>query len=1240
MIHKEVRWTKQQRNAIDARGDVLVTASAGTGKTAVLSRRCVELICDPQRPVDVNRILVLTFTDAAAGEMKTRIASTLREEFQRTHNPWLKKQVLILDGADISTIHSFCKKIITDNFYELGIDPQFKIIDTDEEKFIKTEILECVIEQAWCDPELADKMSLLLKGRNVKDISSGFLGSIIKVSEMLNGVVSLDDWFNRAKGESIGDAREKQKDIIEKKIKICMSELERMRLLDKKLLDGFYSDNIETVNEYFKQGLSEIEQYNFIGCLKTIEFLKGIRQPFKSKPRNREEGYYSRIKEIGKDAIDTFAELRSLALMNPDYEMFVGNQTDVQTRIFLTLLDRFRKAYAQRKHQLNCMDFSDLEHYALKLLLNEDGHRTQTAVRLSHAYDYIFVDEYQDVNQVQDSIVRLVSRGENLFVVGDVKQSIYSWRQAKPEIFMSHLNRASEEPIAGMEQRVYLNTNFRSRKEILDYANDVFAKLMNEHVGGMDYDQSSHLAAGADYESLKKVSRDGAVDKAVEFYLLDDKPNSDQTDADQDYENDDDKQENDEDDGNYDLFSSAQKQACFIAKRIKAIVGEGQGSEFKILDSESKQYRDVQYGDIVILMRSLSVRVNDFVEILRMAGIPVSSSVAGGYFETTEITDMISLLKVLDNRQRDIEFASLLRCPLFSFSDSELAVIRIHGNGLQKNGAGFYDDAVNYCDSGKDESLRKKLSDMLSTINRWQILARRGNLAEMIWQVIRQTGYLSFVSGLPNGKQRRANLIKLHERAIQFEGFVSSVKGVSLTRFVEFIEKIFEQGSDWAEAEPESGCEQAVRIMSVHKSKGLEFPVVFLAGLEREFNQADSYGECLCDESLTLGLRIVDSERKLKLDSLRHQVIAQIKQDTTIAEELRILYVAITRAKERLILVGSMKTGQAIKQLFNSSTSEGGSLPVWIVRKSNSHLSWLLSAAAEYAFVHRAVGTDVSWACGLNELFDFSIIDAQGVLEICKEIIDLKKSKSHKQTVEGQASQCDVSAALQLEKIKSNLIWRYPFEAGVNMPAKSSVSRLTHNQDEFVIRNFNNALDRRPTVLEARGQQIDSRIIGTASHMFIQKVDLDKADQESYLKVQLADLVEQGLMPQNVSSQIDLCSIAKFFRSELAELIRDPGNKVYREWPFTFLYTEKEKDNFDEGLIVQGIIDMLIVGSDDLWIIDFKTDSVSEQTAREHSEMYNEQISLYAQAAQNVWGKKVSGAWLYYLKCDSSVKMV
>ena len=1235
------KWTAQQKLAITKRGsDVLVTASAGTGKTAVLSGRCVDIVSDKAACPDVGNILVLTFTEAAAEEMRSRIAEQLKEAYEKSGDKHLRHQMILLPAADISTIHSFCKRLITENFYKLALDPSFGIIEGDEQRLLKAEALEKTIEWAWQQDNLTQGLCELFNCRDVRS-NDGFLANIIAASDFLDGVVSRENWLERAILLSTAvhpqkcDLGEKQKKVLEEKLNHILNRLKRaQKLYDRQcpggnwsalLADSHLSPIIECSKILKKGDLSKL-----------ADEIRNFQKPRTSTPKDIDKAMACLIHDIAKDALDKFKGLTELAVLNSQYFDVVGATVSLQTRIVVELIKKFDQFYGEAKSAINCLDFADLEHYALKLLTVKDGDKlspSETAVMLRSKYKYIFVDEYQDINPVQQAILDLVSSEGNVFVVGDIKQSIYAFRGAKPDIFLERLAPASTNPSDAADAlRVDLNANFRSSKGILDFVNKLFGRIMTGTFAKIDYDESAKLKPGGESETTK------ADKPIVELHILEAQGRQD--------DEEEPSNEPDSSEGKTDSYSARQHQAALIAERIQKIVGaQTGGAEFEIFDKQSGKSRQAEYRDIVILMRSPAKRVNDYIEVLRLAGVPVSSEDSAGYFEATEISDCLCLLKVLDNPQRDIELAAVLRSPFFNITDSQLAIIAVHARD-KKVIKGYYEAVIEYVQNGREAKLAEKLKETLAVLERWRVIGRRGNLADLIWRVYRETGYLSFVSALASGKGRRANLLKLHERAIQFEGFASSGGIASLGRFVEFIEKIQQAGQDWSSAEPEAEAQNAVRIMSVHKSKGLEFPVVFLAELNSRFNKSDTQGDFLLDYDNTLGLQIIDKHTNCKLNSMAHQVIAEEKRSAGLAEEMRILYVATTRARERLILTGC--GGQTLCRgiIVNGCLFETQPIDAEELRHCRSPLEWVLYGLSDQKRLNEIFETGLAENCGDENLFSAKYYGQEEISQLSERLDNFKKKQfiGTKPKVKGGAGK------ELLTKVKENLNWHYKYSDITRMPAKQSVTQMTHSGDEFVKIDYNKELTRRPKCAIQGTDKIDSRLMGTAAHIVISKLDLTKDVSVEAIERIKEKLLAEGAISKEAFGQIESGAIQAFFESEHGKEALDRGNTVWREWPFSFAIPvsqwPQEFDNIGVGeseiedhIIIQGIIDMLIRTPAGLKVVDFKTDNIAANNALERAGQYRKQLELYGKAASAIMGVERVEKWLYFLKPGCAIKI-
>ncbi|MBN1360654.1 MAG: helicase-exonuclease AddAB subunit AddA [Sedimentisphaerales bacterium] len=1228
MADKQINWTEQQQRAIAARGrNVLVTASAGTGKTAVLSGRAVDIVADAVLWADVLSMLVLTFTEAAAEQMRSRIARQLRDAYQQRRDPRLGRQLILLQGADISTIHSFCKRLITENFHALSLDPTFRVIDADEAMLLKVEVLDETIEWAWQQEDTVPHLQSLLRRRDLRE-DRGFLANVIHLSSFLDGVVSPQRWYEHAFGLSetadsmsseLGQAQEQ---IVRERLEAILAQLRcAYRLHESEAPGGRWGAELsEKIGKPIAACLERLKADDWDGCIEAILAFEKPRAPaLKDFP----ETIGNLIKDLRTTALADFVSLRDLAVVNPAYLDAVGQSASVQSRVLVELTAKFRQLYAKRKAALNGLDFADLEHYALRLLTVEDdsnGARrpSETAQALRERYRYIFVDEYQDINPVQQAILDALGSGDNVFVVGDIKQSIYAWRGAEPTIFLQRLQAAAAQAEAAGGLRVDLNTNFRSAQGILDFVNQIFGRIMVASVANIDYDDAARLRPAAPEEIAPSVT------PIVEMHILDEKADGSSAPESE--------QENPQADSAIDAIDPRQRQAAFIARRIREIVGAETGrAELQIYDKEASAVRDVQYSDIVVLMRSLAKKANDYVEILRLGGIPVSCDATAGYFETTEITDVVCLLKVLDNPQRDIEFAAVLRSPFFQLSETELAEIRIAGP--EKSGhVNFYARAAEYRVNGPDARLRDKLTRVLDTLDQWRTLARRGWLADLLWRIYRDTQYIAFVCALPNGQARKANLLKLHDRAVQFEGFASSAGVPSLTRFVEFIERLQEAGQDWTPAEPAAAAGNAVRILSVHKSKGLEFPVVFLAELDSEFNQRDIQADVVTDAKHTLGLQVVDPRSNTKLRSLAHQVIGEKRRAVTLAEEMRILYVAMTRAKDHLILTASQKRTDCGAVLAKGLLLSDGTVPAWLLQSCKSPLEWVLYGLADQRALHQAFVTGLAENAHDEGLFSLAVYGADALRQLSQEVVTLRDVKARPSAAMRGAPGDGPRGAQLLAEVRERLEWSYPFAAAVHAPAKQSVTELTHQSDEFTRLDYSRALERRPKALAAGLEAIapqDARLIGTAVHLVFSSLDLTQPVTRDAVEKTIETLLKQGTLTAALAERIDAGAVTAFFEAELGSVVLDKRHTVRREWPFTFgLPTSEAPDGI---IVVQGIIDMLLQTPEGLLVIDFKTDRVTGADVARRAEAYRGQVELYARAASDILSLPVASRWLYFV---------
>ncbi|HPS54521.1 MAG TPA: helicase-exonuclease AddAB subunit AddA, partial [Sedimentisphaerales bacterium] len=1152
MAAEKIKWTDEQRVAITHRGsNVFVTASAGTGKTAVLSGRCCDIVSGAE-PCSIMDMLVLTFTDAAAEQMRSRIADQIRKKISAVGSDSgnLRSQLILLQGSDISTIHAFCKRLITDYFYKLGIDPGFRLIDEDEQKLLKTQILEKTIEWAWQQENLKTAFEELLNRRDVIS-SDSFLTNVIKISNFLDGVVSRKNWYEKAVllsqdkgGVLLADS---EKEMLKVRLEDLIGQFEHIKKLYlSQVPTGDWAGKLDAAYIYdLRQAAECLEGDDFDKCVRLISNL--AEQKSLTLPRGLDDTIKEMMQKLKKNAGGDLKNIANLAILSDRYSQVAAGSVDLQTKVMIELVMRFDMFYTNAKRSANCLDFSDLEHYGLKLLVedvdSDELRPSEVALMLQEKYKHIFVDEYQDINGVQQAVLDMLSKGGNVFVVGDAKQSIYAFRGSEPTIFLDNLKKVSSEETAG--RRVDLAVNFRSVKPVLDFVNKVFSRIMSSDISQIDYDETAML------KKLEAEDEQLTGRCAVEIDLLEKQGKISST---EDDVQEDETEESDEagESVDRDFISDSQKQAAMIAKRIKQMVGEETGqAEFEIYDDKLKSNRPVRYGDITILMRSPSSSAAEYIEIFKLAGINVSPSGVGGYFETTEINDCISLLKVLDNPRRDIELAAVLRSPFFKITDEQLTQIKTYTKDNGKRKMDFYESVLFYINGKSGDELAGRLRSVFEQINHWQQIATTKGLADMIWQLYRDSGYLAFVSALPKGPSRRANLLKLHDKAIQFEGFVSGGDVASLSRFVEFIEKITDAGRDWGSAESQVAADDAVRILSVHKSKGLEFPVVFLAEMNHQFNAVDQRADCLYDGGLGLGLRILDCEKKSKFDSVNREIIESKKRMLLLAEEMRILYVALTRAKEKLVLCGCACKNHVKEVLTSGIFFDGGTIAGWQLRKCNNLLDWILYGLSGEEKLHKAFDTCFAEQMSDSKLFDLNFYGLSETQKIEDYINELKSG--HKQPiVEDRNLTGKVKSAL-LDRVKNSLDWQYDYREIALVPAKCSVTGLNHRDDELAKMDYSRAVVKKPVALSGgvAGGKTDSLTIGSAAHLLLSKVNLSGVVTLEVLHELKCDLVGSGVLSAEAGEKVNAASIVSFFQSDLGREVFEKDNEVLREWAFS-----------------------------------------------------------------------------------------
>ena len=862
-------WTKEQQQVIDLRNrNILVSAAAGSGKTAVLVERIKELVLDKKHPVDIDHLLVVTFTNAAAAQMKERVAKALEKALQENPSDVrLQQQAALVQNAQITTIDSFCLYVLRNHFHEIGLEPNFRIGDEGELKLLREDVMTGLFEQ--CYEEKHPGFLHLISCYGTSRSDAPVRDMIFKLYSYAQSYPWPKQWLREALScyEIKTEQELEQAPFIEmtveygkQMVKGYLEQAEHYLELCQDA-DGpyMYEDACEQDAELMEELLSCDTYQAFYEELGKCKFATlGRAKDYIGSPEKQEQVKTERKKlkdGIGKLKSDCFALtfqeiLEQLTLVQPSAEALAE------------VTERFIDAFAERKQDKNLVDFSDLEHFALEILVEEEtGKPTETAKEFQNAYEEIMIDEYQDSNYVQETILRAISREvvgqNNLFMVGDVKQSIYRFRLARPELFMEKFD--TYETTDAPCQRIDLHKNFRSRDSVLTFTNDIFYQIMKRNLGGVDYTDEAALYCGADYPAGEK---EDAFDSEILLTTT---------------------QELEE--GTKQQISKQELEAKLIADRIRKMVGTEE-----VVDEETGEFRKVRYGDIVILLRSLSEWADLFAEVLNANGIPAHTVSRTGYFSTLEIRTVLNYLRILDNPRQDIPLAAVLKSPMAGLSDEQLARLRLLAEDKPYHQCVKMfleaEEELTEKESTADEDMRAKLKRFSETYKKLRRQTMDIPMHELLQKVLKETGYARYASALPAGRQRLANLHMLSEKAIAYEK--TSYRG--LYHFIRYIDELQKYDVDFGEAELVGENEDAVNIMSIHKSKGLEFSVCFVSGMGKSFNKQDSRSKMILHPNLGVGLDIIEEDRRIKVPAFFKKVIARQTELESLGEELRVLY--------------------------------------------------------------------------------------------------------------------------------------------------------------------------------------------------------------------------------------------------------------------------------------------------------------------------------------------------------------
>ncbi len=1167
--------TKAQERAIVTRGGtVLVSAGAGSGKTKVLTERLMSYITDSEHPVDVDSFLVITFTNAAAGELKSRIMDELSAALLKDpENKRLRRQSALCRKAQISTIHGFCLGILRENSQLAGISPDFKIMEADRAAGMKASALERVLDRHYEQIEKQPGFRLLADTVGAGRDDRGLSDAVLKLNEQMQSHARPEKWakeqirllhtrFSSVEEtpwgrEILSGAKETVRFW-----KSCFEDIIVRMDGDEKLLNSCgvsFSEACDAMSDF----LSALD-HGWNSALRALpikfprykspSFPKNTEQSVKDRYKNRSKAFQSRWDMCKK-------ELNNLnKIFRADSDTLLREMTECAPAMeaLLQLSLEVDKEYGEDKRRQSFADYNDLEHMAAQLLTDEEGNPTELARQISRRYTEIMVDEYQDVSRVQDAIFRAVSKDEkNLFLVGDVKQSIYRFRLAEPEIFTEKYLSFKDDDSApqGEARRIMLRENFRSRKEVLSGVNTVFSLCMSKSLGDIDYDDNAALKFGGGYQGDFKKP---------EIMLLDlpDKSEDEET------------------------PDKKAMEARMIGKKILSLMAEG------ATVTEKGAERPLEFKDIAVLLRSDSKTAPIYRRELMQMGIPVEAGQGYGFFSSVEISTLLSMLAVIDNPHQDIPLIAVLSSPAFGFTGDELASIRVSDKKGQ-----LYSALLKHAQ--EDEKCRH----FTETLKEFREIAPDIPPSELLWKLINKLNILPICSSMSDGALRRARVMELQKLS---EGYESSgFKG--LHRFVLWLKNKSEQ-----EAEPAvsvDGSENAVRIMSMHKSKGLEFPVVFAANLGSRFNTEDLKNKILIHPTLGLGPRVTDLGRRLEYPCLSRIAITRRLKRENLSEELRILYVALTRAKEYLFMCAAVNGAEEELE----EAAQFASLPLGpeILALETSPINWPLYAA---------------------------LADGQKNINVKIYKPDTGESVEEAEQFKAQA---DIDV---LKELKRRLEFSYPYDSVVELPSKLTATELKGSMEKD--EDAQEIIPRRKISFPLpdfakKDKPLTGTERGIATHLMLQYMDFGKTDSEEDIKEELARLEREKFLSPREAEAVNIKSIAGLFSSPLGKKLKNAEN-VRREFKFSLLWDGGElfADADGERLLMQGVVDCFIEEEDYITIIDYKTDQVfSEKDIKERAEFYRGQMEVYAKSISRICGKPVKCCVLYFLSTGREISL-
>lgn len=1187
-----VEWTNEQLEAIETHGgNLLVAAAAGSGKTAVLVERIIRMITDDKKPVAVDRLLVLTFTDAAASEMKRKIADAIDRRLEaEPDNAWLREQSIKVGSAPISTIHSFCSRMLTNNAHLTDLPADFSLIDDTENKVLQERALDTVLESYYNKIDKKDGFRELVTGWGGIKGDDYLRETIIGLHNFTRSLAYPKKWISRVyKDEYLGIAKggisgsTLWKGLLENEIyKCCVDIQDGLEIIwnmagrdipsDHKLYSYYYDMKASFCGEAAKAG---DDPHDAFGPLcRLIESFE-----IKTAPRKTgvDEEVAARISSVRDDIIkENLKRAKELLTAFDDENIVRMSNCAPVVRTLLNIVRGVEKIHQRYKREKSAIDFSDLEHGLFALLCDEKGRDTSLCLKLKSYYHEILIDEFQDTNILQFEIFkRLSSEGGNMFMVGDVKQCIYKFRNADPSIFMN-LYKTYGRGEGGRLIRLF--RNFRSRREVIDGVNYIFSAIMSEKVGGVDYTEDEYLINGATYPDGDNYDTEVLITDAVE-----------------------------EKSGDATLEGIAKEEieASNAADRMIEMIYR---DKIRVTDKETRELRRAEFGDIAVLCRNKK-ECNLVEEALSERGISSISESGLRYLDSIEVTTVLSFLQIIDNPLQDIPLIAVMRSALFKFSAEELAQIRACEDGR------FYKAVVAASEHNE------KAADFLAVLRDLRKCAKYMGVDELVWKICNELHYFSIAGAMTGGDVRVANLKLLLARCSDYEQ--GALTG--LFNFMRYIEMLRENDKDLAPAKPVTDQRDAVKIMTIHKSKGLEFPIVFLVGTAKKFFLKDVQRSIIWDEKLGIGLDWVDTRQRVRFNLPLKKLIENEMLASLKAEEMRLLYVAMTRAREKLVLSAALSSRE--NRWKQTEYNESGKIYPVLADKTLCMRDWILGAVLSHpdardlrVYADRA---DILPACD-DSRFKVSFADGDG--------LPLKYAdKDRKKELEEE----------YLPDVQDRLSYVYKYSGLANVPVKMSVSELKRRRAPE--EDFSTGLLRAPAELLKGMGETSGAERGTITHYVLQHIDIEKTDTQAMIEKQIEEMVQKGIISVAQSSVTDAGAIAGFFSSPLGKRLKN-ARKYEREFDFYMLISPKELggdadcDGADDVLL-QGIADCFFYEDDGVVLVDYKTDRVGKGGALKRSETYKLQIEYYARGIESILKLPVKEKYLYFLNCGEAIKM-